>query len=95
VDGGIVDLRTATESLHKVPRSRTFIFLAVVMIIVAVVAASIGGGDGGGSSDLSAKDSFNYTRVHISTMIDQGRWSSSEIRVDVEFPYGGLELEQE
>ena len=44
--------------------------------------------------DLPPEASTNYTRVHISTMIDQGRWASSEIRVDVEFPSGNQELEQ-
>ena len=40
--------------------------------------------------DLPEEAATNYTRVHVSTMIDQGRWSSSEIRVDVEFPFGDL-----
>ena len=39
--------------------------------------------------DLPPEAATNYTRVHVSTMIDQGRWTSSEIRVDVEFPYSG------
>lgn len=46
-----------------------------------------------GPDDLPEEAAFNYTRVHVSTMIDQGRWASSEIRVDVEFPYEGLEAE--
>jgi PKD repeat protein len=37
--------------------------------------------------DLPPEAATNYTRVHVSTMIDQGRWTSSEIRVDVEFPF--------
>jgi len=41
-------------------------------------------------NDLPEEAATNYTRVHVSTMIDQGRWSSSEIRVDVEFPFEGL-----
>jgi PKD repeat protein len=40
--------------------------------------------------DLPPEAATNYTRVHVSTMIDQGRWASSEIRVDVEFPFEGL-----
>ncbi len=36
--------------------------------------------------DLPSEAATNHTRVHVSTMIDQGRWTSSEIRVDVEFP---------
>ena len=36
--------------------------------------------------DLPAEASVNYTRVHVSVMIDQGRWASSIISVDVLFP---------
>jgi hypothetical protein len=43
-----------------------------------------------GPEDLPPEAATNYTRVHVSTMIDQGRWASSEIRVDVEFPFEGL-----
>jgi hypothetical protein len=41
--------------------------------------------------DLPEEAASNQTRVHVSTMIDQGRWASSEIRVDVEFPFEELE----
>jgi PKD repeat protein len=41
--------------------------------------------------DLPPEAATNYTRVHVSTMIDQGRWASSEIRVDVHFPFEELE----
>jgi PKD repeat protein len=40
--------------------------------------------------DLPPEAATNYTRVHVTTMIDQGRWASSEIRVDVLFPFEGL-----
>jgi PKD repeat protein len=40
--------------------------------------------------DLPSEAATNYTRVHVSTMIDQGRWTSSEIRVDVLFPFEEL-----
>ena len=45
--------------------------------------------------DLPTEASTNYSRVHISMMIEQGRWASSQIRADVEFPSGNQELEQE
>lgn len=44
--------------------------------------------------DLPPEAATNYTRVHVSTMIDQGRWGSSEIRVDVEFPFDELEQDE-
>lgn len=40
--------------------------------------------------DLPPEAATNYTRVHVTTMIDQGRWASSEIRVDVLFPFEEL-----
>ncbi len=40
--------------------------------------------------DLPPEAATNYTRVHVTTMIDQGRWTSSEIRVDVLFPFEDL-----
>ena len=48
-----------------------------------------------GPEDLPPEAATNYTRVHVSTMIDQGRWASSEIRVDVLFPFEELETETE
>lgn len=39
-----------------------------------------------GPDELPEEASVNYTRVHVSVMIDQGRWTSSHISVDVEFP---------
>lgn len=45
--------------------------------------------------DLPPEAATDYTRVHVSTMIDQGRWASSEIRVDVEFPFDGLNDDME
>ncbi|UCC93392.1 MAG: PKD domain-containing protein [Thermoplasmata archaeon] len=41
--------------------------------------------------DLPPEAATNYTRVHVTTMIDQGRWASSEIRVDVLFPWDELQ----
>ncbi len=43
--------------------------------------------------DLPPEAATNYTRVHVTTMIDQGRWASSEIRVDVLFPFEELQDE--
>lgn len=40
--------------------------------------------------DLPEEAAFNRTQVHVSTMIDQGRWASSSISVDVEFPFEEL-----
>ncbi|MCK5253828.1 MAG: PKD domain-containing protein [Thermoplasmata archaeon] len=45
--------------------------------------------------DLPPEAATNYTRVHVSIMIDQGRWASSEIRVDVEFPFEELKGDPE
>jgi hypothetical protein len=40
--------------------------------------------------DLPEEAALNRTQVHVSTMIDQGRWASSSISVDVQFPFQEL-----
>ena len=47
-----------------------------------------------GPEDLPEEADTKITQVHISGMIDQGRWTSSEVRVDVEFPFDELKEEE-
>ncbi len=44
--------------------------------------------------DLPEEADTKITQVHVSGMIDQGRWTSSEVCVDVEFPFDELKDEE-
>jgi hypothetical protein len=43
--------------------------------------------------DLPEGADTKITQVHVSGMIDQGRWTSTEIKVDVDFPFDELQEE--
>jgi PKD repeat protein len=46
-----------------------------------------------GPEDLPELATTNETYVHVSAMIDQGRWASGHITVDIEFPWGEEPIE--